>query len=151
MNFNKLAGALLLPCLVATAQVPTQAQAKALVAQAVAFARQNGVEKLLLETNQATGRFHVAPGGELYLFVFDQAGTCKAIGNDPESLVGQNLMGARGPDGKFYIREIVRVAKTNGKGWVDYKYPNPRTGKVEHKISYVQWYKDLVIGAGVYK
>jgi signal transduction histidine kinase len=151
VNVIKLAGSLVLPCLMAWAQVPTQAQAKALVGQAVAFAKQNGVEKLIQETNQATGRFHVAAGSELYLFVFDQAGTCRAIGSDTEALVGRNLMSARGPDGKFYIREIVRVAKTNGKGWVDYQYPNPRTGRVEHKISYVQWYKDLVLGAGVYK
>lgn len=151
MNVLKLVGPFLLPCLVATAQVPTQAQAKALVGQAVAFAKQHGGEKLIQETNQPSGRFHGVSGGELYLFIFDPAGVCRAIGQDPEHLVGRNLMGARGPDGKFYVRELVRVAKTNGKGWVDYHYLNPRTGKVENKLSYVQWYKDLVIGAGVYK
>lgn len=148
MTFAQLAGSLLLPCLVASAQVPTQAQAKALAGQAVAYAKQNGVEKLILETNQAGGRFHGGTGGGLYLFVLDPAGLCRATSSETEALLGKNLMDRRDAGGKRYVREMIRVAKTNGKGWVDYKYLSPATGKVENRVAYVLWHKDVLIGAG---
>ena len=42
-------------------------------------------------------------------------------------------------------------AKKDGEGWVDYKWPNPTTKKVEGKSSYVKKVGDLIIGVGIYK
>ncbi|HCE07957.1 MAG TPA: histidine kinase, partial [Oxalobacteraceae bacterium] len=38
-----------------------------------------------------------------------------------------------------------------GKGWVDYKWPNPATKILEAKSSYVERYEDVYVGCGIYK
>ena len=140
-----------LTCLAAMAQSPRPAQAENLVKRAVAYAKQNGMEKLIEQTNQGDGRFHVGSGGQLYIFIYDQAGICKAIGYNTLPLVGVNRIGLKDPDGKFFLREMIKIAVSKGSGWVDYKYPDPINNKVEQKTSYVELVDGLIIGAGVYK
>ena len=41
--------------------------------------------------------------------------------------------------------------KGKGKGWVDYKYPNPTTNKNQQKSSFLEFYDGLIIGCGIYK
>lgn len=140
-----------LACLVAYPQAPTPAQAEAYVKKAVAFAKENGMDKLIQETNQASGRFHVASGGELYIFIYDMNGNCRAIGYNTGAFVGKNRLDVKDPDGKSFLKEMLAVAKGKGKGWVDYKYPNPMSNKIEAKTSYVEMCDGLLVGAGVYK
>jgi signal transduction histidine kinase len=151
MRYPSLILSMLLPCSVAFAQRPTSAQAVALVKQAVAFAKQNGLAKLIQETNQETGKFHVATGGELYIFIYDERGVVKAIGFNTAALVGKNRIDLKDPDGVMIIRELINVAQNRGKGWVDYKYPNPTTNQNEFKTSYLEFYEGAIIGSGVYK
>jgi len=146
-----LALLLLPPCAMAFAQRPTSAQAVALVKQAVAFAKQNGIGKLIQETNQDGGRFHVASGSELYIFIYDERGVVKAIGYNTAALVGKNRIDLKDPDGVMIVRELINVAENKGKGWVDYKYPNPTTNLNEQKTSYLEFYEGAIIGSGVYK
>ena len=149
--FNRYQALPLLVCLAGTLAAQDQkAQAQALVKEAVAFAKANGKEALLKETNQGQGRFHVKSGEALYIFVYDMAGTCQAIGFQG-NMVGVNRINAKDPDGKFFIQEILQTAKAKGSGWVDYKYPNPKTGKIEAKASYVEFLDGLVVGCGIYK
>ena len=44
-----------------------------------------------------------------------------------------------------------KVAKTKGKGWHDYKYLDPKTGKKLQKSSYIEVWDNLIFGAGIYK
>lgn len=127
-----------------------KAQAQALVKEAVAFAKAQGKDALLKETNQGSGRFHVKTGEALYIFVYDLTGTCLAIGFQG-NMVGVNRWNAKDPDGTFFLREIIQTAKAKGSGWVDYKYPNPKSGKVEQKTSYVEFFDGIVVGCGIYK
>lgn len=46
---------------------------------------------------------------------------------------------------------FIDVANSKGKGWVDYKWPNPTTKAVEAKSTYIEKTDDLVIGCGIYK
>lgn len=141
----------LLACLSVTLAAQDQkAQAQALVKEAVAFAKAQGKDALLKETNQGSGRFHVKSGEALYIFVYDLTGTCLAIGFQG-NMVGVNRWNAKDPDGKFFLQEIIQTAKAKGSGWVDYKYPNPKSGKVEQKTSYVEFFDGLVVGCGIYK
>jgi len=151
MSFYKFAGAFMLPCLMASAQSADAVKAEALVKQAVAFAKANGVEKLLQETNNGSGKFHVAAGSDLYIFIYDDKGTVKAIGYNTGALVGKNRIDMKDPDGKMVIQELLKMTKTKGKGWVDYKYPDPTDNKVKGKSSYVELYEGLTIGSGIYK
>lgn len=54
-------------------------------------------------------------------------------------------------DGKLFRKEIVEVAKNKGSGWVDYKYMNPETKKVEHKTTYILKVEDTIVCCGTYK
>ena len=138
-------------CLAATLQAQDeQAKAKALVKEAVAFAKKNGKDALLKETNQGQGRFHVKGGDELYIFIYDMQGVCQAIGFQSQ-MVGVNRWGLKDPDGVFIVQEMVHVAKTKGSGWVDYRYPNPKSGKIEQKTSYVENLEGWLVGCGMYK
>jgi signal transduction histidine kinase len=141
----------MLPCAFAFAQVPTSTQAVALVKQAVAYAKQNGIAKLIQETNAPNGKFHVATGGELYIFIYDERGVVKAIGYNTAALVGVNRIDLKDPEGVLIIREFIKVAQNRGKGWVDYKYPNPSTNVLDQKTSYIEYYDGMIIGSGVYK
>jgi signal transduction histidine kinase len=140
-----------LPCLVAFAQAPTETQAVALVKAAVAYAKQHGLAKLIQETNDPKGRFHVATGGEMYIFMYDERGMCKAIGFGTAALVGKPRLDFKDADGQPTVQQMIKLAWTKGKGWIDYKYPNPLTGHHDQKTSYLEYYEGVLIGCGIYK
>jgi len=125
-------------------------RAQGLVKEAVAFARKNGKDALLKETSQGQGRFHVKSGDELFIFIYDFQGVCLASGMQSQ-VVGMNRFNLKDPDGKFFFQEMITLCKTKGSGWVDYKYPNPKNGKVEAKTSWVENLDGWVVGCGVYK
>lgn len=87
---------------------------------------------------------------DLYISVTDINGITLAHGDNP-GLVGKNLTGLKDADGKYFIREFLRVASTKRQGWIDYRWANPVTGVVEAKSTYVCRVNDLVIGCGIYK
>jgi cytochrome c len=120
------------------------------VKEAVAFAKKQGKEKLLEATSAPNGQFHLKKGDDLYLFIYNLNGVCVAHGAKA-MLVGMNRFDAKDPDGKFYVREFITNAKTKGKGWTSYKYPDPKNGKIELKTTFVTLQDDLVICAGAYK
>ncbi len=125
---------------------PTKADAQAIVEKAAAFASASGKDQLLAEVNKKDGQFNQ---GELYVFVYDLEGTLIA---DPinKSLLGQNNVAKPDAEGKLFRKEFVETAKTKGTGWVDYKYLNPTSGKVEPKTSYVKKQGDIIVIAGIY-
>ena len=143
-----------LSCVVAVAQEPTHpspAKAEALVKSALEFAKKNGIDKLILQTNLPHGIFHVGSGAELYILIYDMKGNCKAIGFGTETYVGKNRFDYQDPDGIYVVREFIKTVTTKGSGWVDYSYPNPATGKNQAKTTYVELFDGLVVGAGAYK
>jgi cytochrome c len=87
--------------------------------------------------------------GELYVALRALDGTMLAHPN--QKFVGGNLIDVPDPDGKLFRREIVDIAKAKGKGWVDYKFKNPVSGKVEDKTTYVLRVGDTIVEAGIYK
>ncbi len=68
------------------------------------------------------------------------------------SLNGKNLMGLKDPDGKFFFKEMDDIAKKEGGGFVDYKWPKPGFEEPVDKISYVKLFKPWgwIIGGGIY-
>jgi cytochrome c len=125
---------------------PGKPDAEAIVGKAVAFVEANGKEKLVAEVNKKDGQFNQ---GELYVFVYDLNGTLIADPVNP-ALVGQNNLAKPDAEGKLFRKEFVSVAKAQGSGWVEYKYNNPVSGKVEPKASFVKKHGDVIIIAGVY-
>ncbi len=125
----------------------TPDEAKALVDKAAALLTQEGKDKAFAQINDPQGPF---VDRDLYVFVQDMTGTTVAHGTN-KALIGKSLVNLKDSDGKMFVQEFIEIAKTKGEGWVDYKWPNPTTKKVEAKSSYVKKVGDLIVGCGVYK
>jgi signal transduction histidine kinase len=68
------------------------------------------------------------------------------------ALVGKNLLGLKDPDGVQVNAEIIKKAKADGSGWVEFKWPNPLSKKVEAKSAWITKVDaDTVCGSGYYK
>jgi cytochrome c len=124
----------------------TPAEAKALAEKAAAFLKANGKEKTLAEISKPGGQFDK---GEMYVYAFGMTGTVLAHPKNP-GLIGKNTYNIPDEDGKFFRKDIVELAKTKGSGWVDYKYLNPVTKKVEDKTTYVLRVGEIILCCGVY-
>ncbi len=121
--------------------------AKALVKKASAFLKENGKEKAFPEISNQHGKF---VKGELYVFVFDPKGVMLAHGANAK-LIGKNLYDLKDPDGIYFTRDILNVAKKGG-GWTPkYKFTNPATKKIENKVTYAEPVGDLTVACGVYE
>ena len=126
----------------------TADEAVAMVGKAVALIKAEGREKAFAAfSDPANKTFH---DRDLYIYVYDLNGVALAHGNNPK-MVGKSLIGLKDNEGKPLIKEMVDLAKTKGKGWVEYQWPNPTTKTVEQKAGYIEKVDDILVGSGVYK
>jgi len=132
---------------VMSAEVTERDQAIALVKQAATLIDEQGVDKAIVAINNPEGAF---VSGELYVFAYDTTGTMMAHPKNAK-LIGKNMVDVPDVDGKLFRKDILTIAHEKGTGWVDYKYKNPTTAKVEDKTTYVQKAKTLVLCCGIYK
>lgn len=86
---------------------------------------------------------------DLYLFVFDLTGTNAASAVNPRA-VGANAYWARDAEGRFFVQEMIARARPQG-AWVDYRFPDPLTGDLAAKLSWVVLHDNLVFGCGIYR
>ena len=133
-----------LPCYAAG---PSE-DAQALVTKGIAYIRANGPQKAYEAFTDPHGGF---VNGPLYLFVVDYQGKTLAHGGNPK-LVGMVVIDLKDADGKEFQKEMINVAK-NGGGWVDYKWVNPESKKIEQKTTCVQPVAEhsILVGCGFYK
>jgi signal transduction histidine kinase len=134
-------------CAAASAAGPTEKDAMAMADKAVALAKAGGRDKLIAEVNGKNPDFIQ---GELYVVVYGIDGMRLAHPINAK-LVGKSVLDIADVDGKEYGKEMVAVAKDKGKGWVDYKFKNPTSNKVEQKTSYIVRAGDIFIMTGIYK
>ena len=134
---------------VSLAQAATADEAKAFGEKAAAYAKANGKEKALAEFNNPKGQF---VKGDLYIFANNWEGICLANGGNPK-IVGQNHLGLKDANDKYFMKEFIDVAKTKGSGWVNYSWTNPITKKIQPKTTWIQRVEgaDWFVGCGVYK
>jgi len=125
----------------------TADEAKTMVEKAVKLLEAEGKDKAFAQFNDSSGPF---VDRDLYVFVLNMEGTTVAHGTN-KALIGKSLLNVKDADGKNFIQAIIDVAKGNGSGWVDYKWPNPTTKKVEAKSSFVKKSGDVIVGVGIYK
>ena len=128
---------------------PTAKEAVELVNKALTYIKENGREKAFAEFNNINGQF---VDRSLYIFAYDMNGTNLAIGNSSgQRMIGKNLYDLRDPDGVYTIRGLIEIGNTKGKGWLDHRYVNPVTKKIEPKSTYVEKYEDIIVGSGIFK
>ncbi len=135
--------------------VSTRDDVKAFVRCAHEFATAVG-------TDEARRAFHEDVrwrSGQVYVFVLEaipSAAEATIIVNPPNAHREGGVWGAL-PDlfGDDIVREGARIIRSNGSGWWYYAFPNPASGNIEPKASYIMaidWDgMSAMIGAGIYE
>ncbi len=126
---------------------PSEKDAIALVEKGAAFMKTHGKEEMIKRVNAKDPDYLQ---GALYLTMRDLKGVILANPVN-QAMIGKDLIDVPDADGKLFRREIVELAKKKGKGWVDYKFKNPVSGRIEAKTSYIQLVGDVTLEAGIYK
>lgn len=127
---------------------PTEKDAIAMAERGAAFMKANGKEEMMKKISAKDPDFLQ---GSLYVDMRDiNTGIVLAHPVNP-SIVGKDLTDVPDANGKRYRREIIELAQKKGKGWVDYQYKNPTSGKIEPKTTYILRVGDVVLEAGIYK
>ena len=87
--------------------------------------------------------------GQWYVFIFDEGGTMLAHAANPD-LVGLHASEILGPNG-YPAGAAVFASGEEAGGWFSYTYPNPATGTVETKHSWMVIHDGLTFGTGWYE
>jgi signal transduction histidine kinase len=132
----------------AAGEFGTRDEAVAMVRRVIEKFTQSGADATFKAVNDKSDpAFH---DRDLYPFIYDLKGVNVAHGARP-ALVGKNLISLKDQNGVYLIQEMIALAKGPGSGWVDYKWPNPITDKIEDKSSYIEKMGDYFVGVGVYR
>jgi signal transduction histidine kinase len=69
-----------------------------------------------------------------------------------KNIIGQSRIDVKDADGKLYVKDMIDLLKADGKGFVDYKFLNPITTKIEDEVAFVQKLDNcnMFIGSGYY-
>jgi cytochrome c len=132
----------------AFANEPSEKDAIAMAERGAALIKTKGKDEMMKRINAKDPDF---VQGSLYVDLRDvKTGIVLAHPYNP-SIVGKDLTDVPDANGKKYRREIIELAAAKGKGWVDYQYKNPTTGKIEPKTTYILLVDGVVLEAGLYK
>ncbi|HBL98101.1 TPA: hypothetical protein DDZ86_00460 [Candidatus Dependentiae bacterium] len=112
------------------------------VKRGVNYLKANGSDIAFRDFSSYAGKFIQGP---LRMFVYNLEGTILADAENPIFL-GQNLANIRDSEGKFVVKEILRVAKEHGSGWITFQ------DKRASKTIYVEYVEvpdgKFIVGAG---
>ena len=127
---------------------PTEKDAIAMAERGAAYVKAHGREELAKKITAKDPEF---VQGSMYIYLRDFATGINLAHPFNQSIVGKDLNDVPDTNGKMYRRDIMALAKKDGKGWVDYMYKNPENNKIEAKTAYVLRAGDVVLVAGIYK
>ena len=119
-------------------------KARDLVDRGYTFMKGSGISvatKEFTDSKINTYRF-----GDLALFVYDMKGNVIANGHNPE-FVGQNQFDLKNSDGRYYVRDMIDLARAGG-GWTEFKLNNSFQATYVKKID--MGVGEFVIGAGLF-
>lgn len=108
-------------------------QVKALVNKAALLIDNKGKAAFAEFRTKDSEWFH----GETYLFAYDLHGNVLLNPAFP-TREGTNVTGQKDAKGKLLHDAIIRVAETEGSGWVDYMFPKPGQTQPSQKWAYVK-------------
>jgi cytochrome c len=123
-------------------------QAKAMIEKADLFFKAHGKDAAYAAFTEKTEGFVL---NDIYIFVVDYDGMTLAHGGNAK-LVGKNMLNLKDTDGKLFIQEMINTAQKGG-GWIDYKWVNPQSKKIEMKTTLVKPIEGqkAFFGCGIYK
>ena len=108
-------------------------QVKALVNKAATLIDHEGKVAFAQFRVKGSEWFH----GDTYLFVYDLHANVLLNPAFP-AREGTNVTGQKDANGKLFHDAIIRVAETEGSGWVDYMFPKPGQTQPSQKWAYVK-------------
>ena len=128
----------------APANAATPEDAQAMAEKAAAFVKSDG-EKAFSVISDPNGPYHQ---GEVYVTVLDRQGVVRATLNP--KLIGVNMWEATDPDGVKFSQLPWTATEKSETAWIQYKFTNPESKKIEPKKAWVHRVGDYVVFSGVY-
>lgn len=128
-------------------KMATTEDARKLLEKAVTYIKTHGKEKAFQEFSNPKGEF-IKDG--LYIIAQDFNGTLLLNGSD-RSRVGMNLIDTKDPNGVYFVKEQIKLAKAKGGGTFECAHLNFTTKLIQQKVYYLQKIDDYFISCGVYK
>jgi methyl-accepting chemotaxis protein len=116
---------------------PNTQQAKkieALVTKAAALIESKGKAAAFAEFRKQNTEWLY---GDTYLYAYDSKGNVLLNAAFPKR-EGTNIAGGKDAKGKPFQDEILKVAATQGSGWVSYMFPKPGQTEPSQKWAYVK-------------
>lgn len=125
----------------------TMAEAKKMVKRGVKYLKTHGGAEAFREFSNPKGMF---ADRDLYISVYDiAAGQTVAHGWDTDT-IGTDILDLQDSEGKYFIREIFDIARSEGKGYSDYSYMNPVTKTIQKKKAYFERVGNHIVATGAY-
>jgi len=124
----------------------TPAQAQAMLARAVAAVKADPA-KAFDEFNRLRGPF---AEDDLYVFVVDLKDKRFRAHGTNRGLIGTDALALHDPSGRPIVQDMIAAVAKEDHAEVDYKWPNPVTGSVEDKHTFLAKVGSLLVGVGYY-
>ena len=124
----------------------TPAQAQAMLARAVQAVKDDPA-KAFHAINQLHGPFSE---DDLYVFVVDLKDDRFRAHGIFHDLIGSDALALHDPSGRPIVQDMIAAVAKEDQAEVDYSWPNPVTGGVENKHTYLRKIGDLLVGVGYY-
>lgn len=123
-------------------------QVRELTLRAAKLLETQGIETAR-QAFHAEGEFR---SGEVYVNVIDENGSWVIYPPNPRN-EGKSVLNVKDADGKLPVQAIIALAKDKGEGWVEYRWLNPASNRIEPKLTFVKAVPSLhlVTYAGIYK
>lgn len=136
------------PIVASAEEVGTREEAIGMVHRVKDKAARDGLEATFAAVTGQEAEFKIK---DLYPFIYSMDGINLAHGANPK-MVGKLWITTKDQDGNYLIKEMVRIATSpEGRGWWNYKWPNPVSHKIQDKSAYVEKLEDkYFVGVGVY-
>src|SRR6516225_7791030 len=87
---------------------------------------------------------------DLYVFVVDLKDNRFRAHGLAQGLIGTDALALHDPSGRPIIKDMIDAVAKADQAEVDYAWPNPVTGGVENKHTYLRKIGDLLVGVGYY-
>ena len=132
--------------------VPEPAPAKYEVEEYTQYYVKEAINRYKSDGLEAMVAYYNTPesvDGQWYMFISDQSDTMIAHGGNPD-LIDRPVSAAVGPNNYPVGNVVVAVADEDGE-WFSYTFPNPATGGVETKHSWMVEYDGLTFESGWYE
>lgn len=89
---------------------------------------------------------------DLFPFVHKIDGTQLVACGPIPAIRGKNLYDMKDQDGKFTTQAFMKIASAPPyRGWIDYRFLNPKSNTVEDKSAWIERMGDYLVGVGIYR